>query len=65
MHYHAEAGRALPTIVLGLIARVGQGASQRFGLPVAFVRAEPADPSPRALLHRVVRAPVSGDRPIS
>ncbi len=58
-HYHAEAGRALPAIVLGRIVRVGQSASQRLGVPVAFVRADPADPSPRALLRRVVRAAVA------
>ena len=58
-HYHAEAGRARSAIVLGLVVRVGQGASQRLGLPVAFVRADPADPSPRALLHRVVREAVA------
>jgi hypothetical protein len=54
-HYRAEAGRALPAIVLGLVVRVGVVAGQRLGLPVAFVRAEPTDPSPRALLRRLVR----------
>jgi hypothetical protein len=54
-HYRAEAGRALPAIVLGLVVRVGVVAGQRLGLPVAFVRADPADPSPRALLRRLVR----------
>lgn len=54
-HYRAEAGRALPAVVLGLVVRVGAVAGQRLGLPVAFVRADPADPSPRALLRRLVR----------
>jgi hypothetical protein len=47
-HYHAEAGKALPAIVLGIIARVGSVAGQRFGLPLGLVRATPEDPSPRA-----------------
>lgn len=54
-HFQAEAGRALPAIVLGLVVRVGRVAGQRLALPVAFVRADPADPSPRALLWQLVR----------
>ena len=54
-HFYAPAGRALPAIVLGLVVRVGLVAGQRLGLPVAFVRADPADPSPRALLRQLVR----------
>jgi len=34
-HYHAEAGRALPAIVIGIIARVGSAAGQRLGLSLA------------------------------
>jgi len=44
-HYHAEAGTALPDIPLGLIARVGRVGGQRLALPLAFVRADTADPS--------------------
>jgi hypothetical protein len=54
-HFQAEAGRALPAIVLGLVVRVGGVAGQRLALPVALVRADPADPSPRALLRQLVR----------
>jgi hypothetical protein len=54
-HFQAEAGRALPAIVLGLVVRVGRVAGQRLALPVAFVRADPADPSPRALVRHLVR----------
>jgi hypothetical protein len=54
-HFQAEAGRALPAIVLGLVVRVGRVAGQRLALPVAFVRAAPADPSPRTLLRHLVR----------
>ena len=41
--------------MLGLVVRVGVVAGQRLGLPVAFVRAEPSDPSARTLLRRLVR----------
>lgn len=58
-HYSAEAGKALPAIVLGIIARVGSVGGQRFGLPLGLVRADPTDPSPRvhqqALLQRAVQ----------
>src|SRR3954451_3967254 len=51
-HYSSAAGKALPAIPLGIIARVGRVAQQRFGLPLGLVRADPADPSPSA--HRRV-----------
>jgi hypothetical protein len=64
-HYSAEAGKALPAIVLGIIARVGSVGGQRFGLPLGLVRADPADPSPRAhqqaLLKRAVEVQQSAD----
>jgi hypothetical protein len=53
-HYHAEAGAALPAIVLGIIARVGSAAGQRLGLPLGLVRADPADPSPAAHRRRLI-----------
>ncbi len=58
-HYHAEAGHALPAIVLGLIARVGSIGGQRLALPRAFVRAAAGDP--RASTHErlLVRAAVA------
>ncbi len=57
-HYHGAAGRALPAIPLGLIARVGGAAGQRPALPLAFARADPADPAPGAHVRRLVRAAV-------
>jgi hypothetical protein len=51
-HYSATAGKALPAIPLGIIARIGSVGAQRFGLPRGLVRADPADPSPSA--HRRV-----------
>jgi len=58
-HYSAEAGKALPAIPVGIIARVGSVGAQRFGLPLWLVRADPDDPSPsahrRALLKQAVK----------
>jgi|SRR5688572_21594367 hypothetical protein len=58
-HYSATAGKALPAIPLGIIARIGSVGQQRFGLPRALVRADPQDPSPsahrRRLLERAVK----------
>jgi hypothetical protein len=51
-HYHATAGKALPAIPVGIIARIGSVARQRFGLLRGLVRADVDDPSPRA--HRRV-----------
>jgi hypothetical protein len=57
-HYSATAGKALPAIPLGIIARIGSVDVQRFGLPLGLVRADADDPSPsahrRALLKRAV-----------
>jgi hypothetical protein len=53
-HYHAEAGKALPAVPVGLIARVGRAGDERLALPLAFVRADPADPSSRAHERRLV-----------
>src|SRR5215210_5825620 len=44
-HYSATAGKALPAIPVGIIARVGSVARQRVGLPRGLVRADPKDPS--------------------
>ena len=54
-HYDATAGKALPAIPLGIVARVGSAGGQRLGLPLALVRADPTDPSPRAHLRALVR----------
>lgn len=57
-HYSATAGKALPAIPVGIIARVGSVGAQRFGVPRGLVRADKSDPSPsahrRALLKRAV-----------
>ena len=64
-HYQQAAGQALPAIPVGLIARVGHVGAQRLALPLAFVRADPADPSPsahaRQLVHEAVRQCAADD----
>jgi hypothetical protein len=51
-HYSATAGKAVPAIPVGIIARIGSVGAQRFGVPLRLVRADPAAPSPSA--HRRV-----------
>jgi hypothetical protein len=64
-HYHATAGKALPAIPLGIIARIGSVGQQRFGVPLGVVRADATDPSPsahrRALLKRAVEVQEPND----
>lgn len=57
-HYHQAAGQALPAIPVGLIARVGRVGTQRLALPLAFVRADAADPSPSAHARLLVQEAV-------
>ncbi|HEX2186474.1 MAG TPA: hypothetical protein VHN78_13320 [Chloroflexota bacterium] len=59
-HYDGRAGKALPAIPLGLVARVGSVDGQRLGLPLAFVRADPADPSEAVQARALVQAAVAG-----
>lgn len=49
-HYKAEAGKALPAVVLGMITRTGQVGAQRVPLPPAFIRVDPEDPSEATLV---------------
>ena len=54
-HYDATAGKALPAIPVGIVARVGSAGGQRLGLPVALVRADPQSPGPRDHLRALVQ----------
>ncbi len=54
-HYCPTAGKALPAVVLGIIARVGSINGQRVALITELVRADPDDPSEATLRGRVVR----------
>jgi hypothetical protein len=47
-HYSAAAGKALPAIPVGILARVGSAHDQRLGVPLALIRAPAGAPSPRA-----------------
>lgn len=64
-HYSATVGKAVPAIPLGIIARIGSVTEQRFGLPLALVRADPTAPSPsahrRVLLARAVELQAADD----
>jgi hypothetical protein len=53
-HYKAEAGKALPAIVLGVVTRVGQIGQQRVPLPTDLIRVELADPSEASLVSRLL-----------
>jgi hypothetical protein len=57
--YQALAGKELPAIPVGLIARVGQVGTQRLALPLAFVRAAADEPSTSAHQRALVRAAVA------
>ena len=54
-HYKAEAGKALPAVVLGMITRVGQMGEQRVPLPTDFIRVDPDDPSEATLTTRLLK----------
>lgn len=58
-HYSAAAGKALPAIPVGIVARVGSAHGQRLGVPLALVRAPLGEPSPRAHDRALVRAAVA------
>jgi hypothetical protein len=57
-HSHAEAGKALPAIPLGLVVRVGAVGAQRRGVPTTLVRAAPDAPRACAQERLLVRAAV-------
>jgi hypothetical protein len=54
-HYYPPAGKALPAVVLAIIARVGSVNGQRVALITQLVRADDDDPSESALRTRAVR----------
>lgn len=64
VHYDGRAGKALPAIPIGIVARTGSVGGQRLALPLVLVRAAPTDASvaahERALLEQAV-AVMTGD----
>jgi hypothetical protein len=64
-HYHGPAGKALPAVPVGMVARIGSVGTQRLGIPLALVRADTTDPSTaaheRALIQAAVQAMAERD----
>ena len=54
-HYHPQADKALPAIIMGIIADVGQVDGHRVALPQCFVRIEVDDPRESTLRIRLVQ----------
>ncbi len=54
-HYKAEAGKALPAVVLGMVTRVGQMGEQRLPLPTDFIRVDLDDPSEATLTTKLLK----------
>jgi hypothetical protein len=55
-HYSSQAGKALPAIPFGMLARIGAVGEQRLPLPVCLRRADPADPREATLQAQLVQA---------
>jgi len=54
-HYHTLVGKALPAVVVGIIARVGRVQTQRVAIPTQLVRTDPEDPSEGSLHRKLIR----------
>ncbi len=57
-HYEGVAGKAVPAIPVGIVARVGSVGAARLALPLALVRPDCSDPSPSAHNRALVREAV-------
>jgi hypothetical protein len=62
-HYHGGAGKALPAIPVGMIARIGRVGTQRLGLPLGLVRVDPADFRPAAHTQALLKEAVARSEP--
>ena len=58
-HYSSPAGKALPALPFGMLARIGAVGGQRLPLPVSLLRPAPDDPSEAALQAQLVQAAVA------
>jgi len=54
-HYHSQADKALPAVVLGLVGCVGSVGKQRLCLPRLLVRPDVGDTSEKALMRKTLR----------
>lgn len=59
-HYDAEAEKALPAVVFGMVGRVGHVGEQRMALLTNLLRASLTDPSESALQTKLLEGVVSG-----
>lgn len=59
-HYSSAAGKALPAIVVGIAGAVGSVDEQRLTVPRAIVETDPADPSEKALMKRLIEEVKTG-----
>jgi hypothetical protein len=62
-YYHSGAEKALPAIIIGLVARIGEVRGKRIALPQAMVRVHPKDPvKPHSKKNYSKRLSVFSDR---
>lgn len=54
-YYNSVAEKALPAVILGLVARIGQVEGKRIALPQSIVRVHPKDPSETALKKELLK----------
>jgi len=54
-HYHPAANRALPAVIFGLSAEVGESNGQRIALPRVFERVHPKDSSETRLWQEILK----------
>jgi hypothetical protein len=54
-YYNSVAEKALPAIILGLVARIGQVGGKRIALPQSLVRVHPQDPSEKTLKQELLK----------
>ena len=54
-HYNAQADKALPAVVFGMVGRVGRVGKQRMALLTDLIRADLADPSESALQTKLLK----------
>jgi hypothetical protein len=54
-HYHAEAAKALPAVVFGMVGRIGRVGQQRMALLTDLIRVELTDPAETALKSKLLQ----------
>jgi hypothetical protein len=54
-YYNSVAEKALPAIILGLVARIGQVGQKRIALPQSMVRVHPKDPTESTLKKELLK----------